>query len=88
MYCALVTQRDQLYSSNASGEEVSAIAAQLRVLRNRFLLGEEMWVPDWRQVFILLCFLIAVFSILTVFLILKTQYVRNLKDTLSEMNRE
>lgn len=88
MYCDLVTQRDQLYSANASGEEVSVIAAQLRTLRNRFMLGEEMWVPDWRPVFVLLACLIAVFSILTVCMILKTQYVRNLKDTLSEMNRE
>ena len=88
VYCNLIDKRDQLYNDYGKDKEIDTISNTLRILRNKFLLVEEMWIPDWWQVFIILSCFIAVFIIVTVCVILKKQYRHNLKTELSEMNRE
>lgn len=87
-YCDLIDKRDQLYNAYGKEEELIAVKSALSSLKNKYLLAEEMWVPDWFQVFIILSCFITIFIIITVCVILNKQYTHNLKTELSEMNRE
>ncbi len=87
-YCDLIDKRNQLYNAFGKEEEINKVKDALRNLKNEYLLGEEMWVPSWYQIFILLSCLIVVFSIVAVYIIQKKQFKNNLINELSKINKE
>lgn len=78
-YCAL-NEKIQLGSNDYS------IMNEMRLLKNKYLLNEEMWVPSWLLPFAILSLVICVISVVCVLMLKNKQIISDITNDIS--NRE
>lgn len=82
-YCDLIEKRDNLMQL---GKDDKSISAALSLLKNKYLLIEEMWVPSWALPFAILSLAICIISVVCILMLKKKQIISDMTNDFS--NRE
>lgn len=86
-YCSLNEKWIELHET-ATTEKLDGIRDQMAELRNKYMLTDEMWIPDWIIPFAILAAAICIVSVLCILILPRKSITPNLAEAVTSKDQE